>query len=322
MILTFTPNPSVDVTLRLPSPLLPGEVNRAVEVQRVAGGKGVNVTHAIHKAGNASLALVPARQDDSFVALMNQARIPYEIVPMDNIIRINTTITDPSGDTTKVNGPGSPLKDSLLLRLEATLCVLAHDASWVVLAGSLPTDVPTDWYVTIMKALREELPGVKIALDTSDAPLQAVAQHLDDVAPNVMKPNTEELAQLTGLHREELEAAASRKDFAPLAEAARKVIARGVEELLITLGGDGALLVTADAAWWASTPDVTVQSTVGAGDASLAGYIMARRFEEPHQEALRQAVGYGSAAASLPGTTFPAAHEVVYDGITLQHIDM
>ena len=115
-----------------------------------------------------------------------------------------------------------------------------------------------------------------------------------------MKPNGEELASLTGGDADAIEA-----DPVAAARAAEVLVARGVEAVLATLGGAGAVLVTADGAWHATPPPTTVVSTVGAGDSSLFGYLLGDlRGHEP-AERLRLAVSYGSAAAGLPGTTIP-----------------
>ena len=115
-----------------------------------------------------------------------------------------------------------------------------------------------------------------------------------------MKPNGEELASFTGGDADELEA-----DPAAAAAAARRLIDRGVGAVLATLGGNGAVLVTADGAWHATPPPTTVVSTVGAGDSSLFGYLLADLRGPTPAERLALAVAYGSAAAGLPGTTIP-----------------
>jgi 1-phosphofructokinase len=137
-------------------------------------------------------------------------------------------------------------------------------------------------------------------VDTSGAPLVALAGGLELAAPTLMKPNGEELASLTGGDAEAIEA-----DPSAAADAARVLVDRGVTAVLATLGGSGAVLVTATGAWHATPPPTTVVSTVGAGDSSLFGYLLGalRGLEPP--ERLRLAVAYGSAAAGLPGTTIP-----------------
>ena len=310
MILTLTPNPSIDATLNLQEAINPGAVHRASLVSQVAGGKGVNVTHAVHLAGEKSVALLPARKGDHFLTLMEDGNIPFDAVSMPGSVRTNTTITEPGGRTTKVNGPGPELNETVQSAISSSLAALSIGAEWVVLAGSLPKGVPTHWYATLVDVIRTAAPQARIAVDTSDAPMVALAERLNESAPNLIKPNGLELGQLTDTDGNALEAAAEQGDYSGVVEAARVVVGRGVDEVLVTLGGAGAVLVTADGAWAATPPPTAVTSTVGAGDSALAGYILARRAGKDFAEALRQSVAYGSAAAALPGTQLPKPAQV------------
>jgi len=142
--------------------------------------------------------------------------------------------------------------------------------------------------------------GGRVAVDTSDAPLRSLVDALPASAPDLMKPNGEELASFTGGDADKLES-----DPLAAAEAARQLIDRGVGAVLATLGGNGAVLVTPEGAWHATPPPTTVVSTVGAGDSSLFGYLLGDIRGLPAPERLALAVAYGSAAAGLPGTTIP-----------------
>ena len=179
----------------------------------------------------------------------------------------------------------------------------AEPEDWVVLAGSLPPGAPVEWYADLVLGLRDT--GARVAVDTSDAPLGALVARLPDCAPHLMKPNGHELASLTGHDGDELE-----KDPAAAARAALELVGLGVESVLVTLGGNGAVLVTGGRAWHATPPPTTVVSTVGAGDSSLFGYLLAAIECREPADRLALAVAYGSAAAGLPGTTIPHPHQV------------
>lgn len=310
LILTLTPNPSIDATLVLSEPLTSGDVHRASEVTQVAGGKGVNVTHAVHLAGEQTLALFPSHDSDSFLNLIHAAGLPSSATAMDGSIRVNTTITEPDGTTTKVNGPGPVLSDADAQAITSTLTARALAADWVVLAGSLPRGVDTDWYCELISAIRAAAPQARIAVDTSDAPMLAIGKNLESSAPDLIKPNGLELGQLTGTDGRELEAQAARGDYSGVVRAARDVVKRGIAEVLVTLGGAGAVLVTAEGAWAATPPPATVKSTVGAGDAALAGYLLGRTAGKSPAASLAQSVAYGTAAASKQGTQFPRPEEI------------
>lgn len=310
MILTLTPNPSIDATLALNQPLASGDVHRAASVTQVAGGKGVNVAHAVHLAGKETLALFPARAADPFINLIHDVDLPYAHVNMDGSVRVNTTITEPDGTTTKVNGPGPLLSDATQNHLIATLTRHAQSADWVALAGSLPKGVDAGWYTDLIKEIRTAAPQARIAVDTSDAPMKAIAEQLDSAAPDLIKPNGFELGQLTGQDGLALERAAAAGDYSPVVEAARDVVKRGIKEVLVTLGSAGAVLVNVDGAWAATPPPATVKSTVGAGDAALAGYLLGRTQGKGPADSLALSVAYGTAAAAKPGTQFPRPEEL------------
>lgn len=303
MIITLTANPSHDRTITLPGPLERGAVQRSLAEISQAGGKGVNITRAAMAAGLASIAVVPAAADDPFVQELTAAGIDCHPVAHPGSPRVNLTITEPDGTTTKINSPGDEIDDAVLAQLSTALESLGSSGDWIVLAGSLPPGCPVGWYSDLIVTLRAA--GSKIALDTSDAPLRSVYDRLDQAAPHLMKPNGEELASLTGGDADELES-----DPAAAATAARMLIKAGVETVLVTLGANGAVLVTQDDAWHALPPPIEVLSTVGAGDASLFGYLLAETRGLPHGARLALSVAYGSAAASLPGTTTPHPDQV------------
>lgn len=303
MIVTLTMNPSVDRTATLPAPLTIGGVNRIAEIDDSPGGKGVNVARVVAAGGVPALAAFPAQADDPFVAMCAAADVSTTVVPADGTVRVNLTVVDPHGTTTKINAPGPELGGATCDRVRATVAGLAREASWVVLCGSLPRGVPDAFYADLVTELRGA--GARVAVDTSDAPLAALAARFPGVAPDLVKPNGEELGQLAGVDGVELERRAAEGDLAPVVETARALRDKGVGAALVTLGGAGAVLVDDDEAWFAQAPEVRVRSTVGAGDSSLAGYLLADARGLPPKDRLTWAVCHGSVAASLPGTGLP-----------------
>ena len=298
MILTLTPNPSIDRTVALDGELSRGQVHRVASVTSQAGGKGVNISRAAVTADIPSIAVVPAAKDDAFVLELLGAGIDCRPVRPAGDVRVNLTITEPDGTTTKLNSPGAAVLPLHLELMAQAVLVRASSADWTVLAGSLPAGAPPGFYAELVRRLREV--GGRVAVDTSEAPLQALVDALPASAPDLMKPNGEELASFTGGDADELES-----DPHATAAAARQLIERGVGAVLATLGGNGAVLVTPDGAWHATAPPTTVVSTVGAGDSSLFGYLLGDIRGLPAPERLALAVAYGSAAAGLPGTTIP-----------------
>lgn len=298
MIVTLTPNPSIDRTVTLTGALARGQVHRVDSVTSQGGGKGVNISRVCVGAGQPTVAVLPAAADDPFVAELVAAGIDCRPARPAGAIRVNLTITEPDGTTTKLNSPGATVEGAHLEAMRAALLEAAATADWVVLAGSLPPGAPPEFYADVVRSLHGT--GARVAVDTSEAPLRALVDALPDAAPDLMKPNGDELASLTGEAAALLEA-----DPARAAAAARSLVERGVGAVLATLGGNGAVLVTADGAWHATPPPTTVRSTVGAGDSSLFGYILGDVRGLPPTDRLVLAVAYGSAAAGLVGTTMP-----------------
>ncbi len=315
MIVTLTANPSHDRTVNLAAPLERGAVQRAESVISQAGGKGVNISRACVSADQPTIAVLPAAKDDPFVLELLAAGIDCRPVPHEGDLRVNVTITEPDGTTTKLNSPGPQATTRLLDELTEALVRRADTADWIVLAGSLPPGAPPEWYAELVTALRGA--GARVAVDTSDAPLKALVDGLPTSAPHLMKPNGEELASFTGHPADELES-----DPWAAASAARDLIAQGVESVLVTLGPHGAVLVSDAGAWHAAPPPTTVVSTVGAGDSSLFGYLLGDVTRRDPDQRLALAVAYGSAAAGLPGTTIPRPSQVRPDLVQVARLDL
>lgn len=315
MIVTVTPNPSIDRTLTLTGELVRGAVHRVSTVTSEPGGKGVNVARALTLAGVATVAVLPAGEHDPILGALANAAVPFHAVPVGHPVRTNLTITENDGTTTKINEPGAVIQPAEAEALAWAVIGQAKADHWVVLSGSLPPGLPDSWYSDMVAALRAH--GCKVAVDTSDAPLTALAARFERAAPDLVKPNSEELAALTGVSAESLEVPLSRGDAEPVIAAARALIERGVGAVLATVGAAGAVLVEGDHAWLATPPPITARSTVGAGDSSLAGYLRAGIAGATPPARLQMAVAYGSAAAALPGSALPSPEQINLDDVTV-----
>lgn len=303
-IVTVTANPSLDRTITLAAALQPGEVQAAASAREDAGGKGINVARVVAAAGVDTVAVLPLAEDDPFSAALRASHVPARPVPVEGHVRANVTITDPDGVTTKLNLPGATLSSTDVAELIAAVVEASEDANWLVLAGSLPPGAGDRLYVDITRAVRGRwgASAPRIAIDTSGAALRAVVEH---ASPDLIKPNDEELAELVGV---DLEPGADLA--AAVLPVARALVPGKVAAALVTLGADGAVLVTAEGAWQATPPRIRVVSTVGAGDSSLAGYLLADVAGDDPAGRLRRSVKYGAAAASLPGTQAPTPDDL------------
>ncbi|WP_146341001.1 1-phosphofructokinase family hexose kinase [Nesterenkonia sp. NBAIMH1] len=327
MILTVTPNPSLDRTVELPAPLAVGQVQRAAAQHSEPGGKGVNITRALAAAGESSLALLPGDPGDPVLLALEELEVRHEALPIGAALRTNITITDPAGTTTKINEPGPALVQDQVEALAQAVIRRAGTASWTALAGSLPPGVPETFYADVISRLRSaagEAPHA-IAVDASGPALA----HAAAAGPDLIKPNAEELLELhraligpeatPAVHASELEG-----DRGLAVELVRRLQTRGVRSALVTLGPHGAVLIPEEGSsapvLAASGPPLVVRSTVGAGDASLAGYLLAAHRGGTAEERLLRAAAQGRAAASLPGSTMPRPHDLRILDIVVEHI--
>lgn len=319
MIVTVTPNPSIDRTVTLPGELVRGAVHRVGSVSSEPGGKGVNVARALTLAGLDVVAVLPAGEHDPILAELRAIGVAFHAVPVAAGVRTNLAITENDGTTTKINEPGATIAAADIAGLARAVIDRASSARWVVLSGSIPPGMSQSWYADMVAALRPL--GCKVAVDTSDGPLAALAADLERAAPDLIKPNSEELAGLAGVTAESLENAVARGDAEPVVTAARHLIDRGVGAVLATLGAAGAVLVDADGAWLATPPPISPRSTVGAGDSSLAGYVRADVEGAVAPQRLRMAVAYGGGAAALPGSALPSPAQLNLDGVTVTAVN-
>ena len=311
MIITFTANPSLDRTIDLGGPLTPGGVHRIGADRTQPGGKGINVALGVHRAGLPVTAVLPAAPSDPLLALLEAEGLPHRSSPITGPVRTNLTVLSTPQITTKLNEPGSALTPAEVTALEDLLLETAAPGDAVMLSGSLAPGLPVDEYVRLVRRLREH--GALVGVDTSDAPLAALAAALPHTAPDFLKPNAEELGQILGTDGALLEQQAADGELAGVRDAALDLHHRGVGAVLVTLGGAGGLLATAGSAWYCPSPPGPVVSTVGAGDSATAGYLIARTLGRSPAERLARALAYGTAAVGLPGTTIPRPDQVRID---------
>lgn len=296
MILTVTPNPSLDRAFDLTT-LERGAVQRANAVHIDPGGKGINVSRVLVRHGIETLAIVPAGGPDGrqLVDLLAHRGVPALAVPVAGETRGNITLAERDGTTTKINAVGPELTADEVNRLVITVRqrLAVGDVSCVVAAGSLPGGRVAGLLPRIGAVAADA--GVPYAVDTSG---EALREAVADGGLEVVKPNDEELAELVG---------SPVVTVGDAVDAARGLIARGTRHVLVSLGAHGALLVTADGSWWAGGPALTPLSTVGAGDVTLAGFLAATGTPAAR---LRAAVAWGRAAVLLPGSAVPGPEQI------------
>jgi 1-phosphofructokinase len=264
-VVTLTPAPTLDRTYYVHD-LIEGGVNRADGVAEELAGKGINVTKGLNLIGMAAPGVVPI--GDSDPGVLQRTGHANWLLPIwvDGTLRVSTTMVIKDGATTKVNEAPRPLSaEDWQSVIDLTIkTVIENEAKWLVIAGALPIDKSTGTYVDLQPIFdkMKDL-GVRVILDTSGEPLQYWAKK---GSASVMKPNAEELASAVGR---------SLLTNGDVIDAARELIAGGVECVLASLGSDGMIAVTKNNSWHAKTPPIKVINTVGAGDSTIAGFLSA-----------------------------------------------
>lgn len=291
MIVTVTPNAALDKTIQVPSMQI-GLRHRGAQGLVAPGGKGINVARALLVLGEPVIAagLAGGETGSRITRALTAEGILNDFTPIAGESRSTTVLVDPTtGRQTEIIENGPEVDADELERLLERLEYLARDARWAVLAGSLPREVPEDWYADAIKRLRRT--GARIVLDSEGEPLR----HGVGAEPDLVSPNQREAEELVG------------HEFAgedDLVHALDEIAEMGPRNVLITFeGGCAALLRDGQQTrrFLVRAPRVEVLSTVGAGDALLAGHLAAISRERDLDDALRHAVACGTASTLTPG---------------------
>ncbi|WP_432721384.1 1-phosphofructokinase [Jeongeupia wiesaeckerbachi] len=301
-VVTVTCNPAIDLTVTLPA-LRAGEVNLAADAGQNAGGKGINVAACLADYGLAVAVTGFLGRDNApvFKRFFDAKGLDNRMVEVAGETRINIKLVDEQRrQTTDLNLPSFDVDADAQQALERELDALAAGASWVVLSGSLPIGVPPGFYRFITALMHAH--GAKVALDTSGEALRvSLAGVATTALPDLVKPNRRELEQWAGR---------TLTTLADVLAAAQSLQQCGVAQVVVSLGEEGALLVEQHDAWLATPPAVAAGSSVGAGDALVAGLIAAQLEGRSGEDALRRAVACASAKLAVVGPALPAQADI------------
>ena len=295
MIVTVTPNPSLDITLRLDRFIHRG-INRVQSSLREPSGKGLNVSLALQAVGAESIAVLPLGGPTGLelAALAEAYGVEIRFIPIEGAVRTNVSLIESDGATTKVNERGPELSEGEVAQVIDEALNASQRDGWLAYCGSLPRGFNP---VQLARAIAlAKQAGRNVALDTSDAALQAVLSGPEAKIPTVIKPNTHELATVTGR---------GLLTLGDVVGAADVLLQRGAETVLVSMGGDGGLLLDKAGALYGRAPVHRVVNTVGAGDSFLAGYLWARDRSLSRDESLASALRWGAIAVQHAGTLFP-----------------
>lgn len=302
MIITVTTNPSIDRTVAV-GDLVLGGVNRGDLSAIDPGGKGVNVSRALAAYGADTHAVLVCGDLGSqwFGKKLNENQIAHTIIKADGITRSNVTLQEADGTVTKINEPGFALSENVMEQLRKKLDNLELNGAWVVFAGRLNPGADVNTYRDLARYVRVR--GAKIAIDGSGAEFRAALE----VHPELIKPNQFELAELVGRPL---------KTVHDVIAAAREVIESGVEQVLCSLGKDGAILVTKDQVIHCEPEQAAIGTPVGAGDILLAIYLGGGA--QPN--ALKDAIAWSAASVPLPGTAIPTPAQAAAVGVKVNEV--
>jgi len=290
LIITLTINPSIDRNVF---------VDRLVFEDRAyilsqsdsAGGRGINASRVLHAYGAKTLAVATCggANGERFQKLLAKSGFAVKLVPIGREIRTNFTVTDRQGLAVKMNEPGPLITPDELKSIEKTVESRLEGASWLMLCGSIPPGVSSEFYTKLIRRARER--KVKTLLDTDgDALLHGVEE-----GPTVVTPNQPEAERL--LNR----ALITRAHFM---EAATRIKAMGAESVLLSLGSRGVVAINENQLMEVLPPRIDAVSPLGGGDALAAAYVWATTKKKDFADCVRWGVAAGTASARLPGVEF------------------
>lgn len=295
MIVTVTMNPAVDQTAWVDR-LVAGEIHRVRRTHLDPAGKGINVSRVAHRLGWPTIAFgfVAGDAGDMVEKALAQEGVQHHFVRVPGETRINTTVIEEGGTATSFYAPGSAVPDVAARTLDDLLRFWVQAARVVVLAGSLPPGVPGDAYVTSVERARRH--GAFAIVDADGDPLRLAL----DARPDLIKPNVAEAERLLGR---------ALPDDAAVAAAAAELATRA-GAVVISMGARGAICASAGRVWRITPPEVEVKSTVGSGDAMVAGIAVAIARGDRLENGLRLGTAAGAATAASSGTALGTREEV------------
>ncbi len=307
-IITLTINPSVDKSIRI-NGLQPDRKLRGGTPVVEPGGGGINVSRAIRKLEGASECVYVAGGclGERLHELLDQESISQHVISTPEETRENLMVFD---DATQqqyrfiTNGP--PVDDATWQRSLTVLATRISTDDYVVASGSLPPGTPTDYYAQVVKVVREK--GAKVIVDTSGEALQQAVR----TGVYLLKPNLGELSTLTS--RQAITAPEQEQLARQLIEQQR------VEVVVVSLGAQGAMLVTTGGVEYITAPTVPKKTTVGAGDSMVAGMVLRLSQDWELADAVRYGVACGTAATMNHGTQLCRKEDVerLYDWMSQQ----
>jgi len=294
MIITVTLNPAIDKTVTILN-FTAGEVNRIETLRSDVGGKGINVSKCLKELGCESTAAAfwGGEAGRSGEAQLQQSGVESLPVFIGGTTRTNMKIIDPEqGTNTDINEPGPQIKPEELELLIQKLDENLKESDILVLAGSIPKGISPDIYKELTARYKEK--GVKVFLDADG---ESFAEGIKAV-PYLIKPNIDELSRLAG---EKL------TDIRGILKAVKPLLQSGIEKIVVSMGAQGAVFIQRGRIFIASSIDVPVLSTVGAGDSMVAALAYGEEKGLDEKKTYKLSMAMGAASVMCSGTQAPKA---------------
>ncbi len=307
--ITLTLNPAFDRHCFVPNFSLYHE-HLATSDSCEAGGKGVNISRAMCSNGVDNLALVVLGKENEtqFSQALKNDGLRFVSLSVEGRVRENLTIhTD--GPETRVSFAGFSCDDTLLMQVYDMIEKELDDKTIITFTGRVPSGVSMIAVMSFLEKIRGK--GAKIVIDSKSF---ATLDGLVAARPWLIKPNQEEISEYLGREIE---------THAEIVEIAKQIRKDGVENVMVSLGAKGALLVCEDGAYVCTPPKIEAKSSIGAGDSSIGGFIAAILEGCSEREALCRSVAYGSAACMRDGTLPPLKNDVdnILSSLTLDTVE-
>lgn len=297
-IITVTLNPAVDKTVRVEE-LHIGGLNRVREALKDAGGKGINVSRAVCALGGETLAMgfLGGRQGAFIREALDKSGIESCFTPIGGETRTNLKVVGDDGSVTEINEAGPAVTDAEIDTLYKSMEAAIREDDLVVLSGSAPGGVPKTIYADLIGLVHRH--GARVLLDADGALFREGLT----AKPDIIKPNLDELSTYCKEQHMEM---AGENEIERVVSAARVLAERGIAEILVSMGSQGAVLLTEKEAWYAPAVPVTVCSTVGAGDTMAAAYALSSMRGGMPKERLLFATAAAAGAVTTQGTRPPS----------------
>lgn len=294
-VITITLNPAFDVYC-FSENFGAYRENLARIISRDAGGKGINIGRALSafSVGVENIVALGEDNGEELVSLLSSEGLSVSEISAPGRIRENITVSTDNGAETRISFPGFSADDSLLERALAVILPRVETGDVVTFSGRLPTGVTHGGVMDFLRAIKKN--GARLVLDSHALGREDVIS----LSPWLIKPNEEEMERYIGNCRGRDE----------ISRAALRLVGCGIENVLVSLGGDGAVLANSEGAFFVGAPSIPVKSTVGAGDSSIAGFIYASFQNRSGVDLLRYAVAFGSGACMKVGTAAPDVCDV------------